>query len=283
MSPKPADLLRGCTEVSSLPTLYFRLNEAINNPNSSMSDIGQIIKDDPGLTARLLRLVNSSFFGFPAKIETISRALVIVGVKQLRDLALATSVVELFKGIPEHLVSMESFWRHSVTCGIAAKIVATFRRETSVERFFVAGMLHDLGRLLITMKAPEQVRQALCRSKSNGELLFRAEREEMGFDHAALGGEMLKSWNLPPSLEEAVTYHHTPSKARRFPTEAAIVHVADILAHAMQSGSSGEQFVPPLDGEAWRSLGLSTSILSPTLDQLERQVNEVVQTLLQDA
>ncbi len=283
MIHKPSDLLKGHTQISSLSTIYTRLNEAINNPGASMSDIGQIITDDPGLTARLLRLVNSAFFGFPSKIETIARAIVIVGVQQLRDLAMATSIVNVFKGTPEHLVSMESFWRHSIACGVAARIIATYRRETNTERFLVAGMLHDVGRLIINMKIADQAREALLRSKSDGGLLYTAEREVIGFDHAAVGHALLVAWNLPASLQEAVGYHHNPCGAQRFPMETAIVHLADIIAHATQFGTSGERFVPPLDGKAWEIMGLPTSILSPTLDQLERQGNDVIQMILGDA
>ena len=280
---KPSDLLIGYPEVASLPTIYNRLNEAINSPHTSMAELGRIIKDDPGLTARLLRLVNSPFYGFPSKIETISRALVIVGVQQVRDLALATAVVNLFRGIPEHMVSMESFWRHSIACGVAAKILATFRREANVERYFVAGILHDIGRLIINIRIPDKARDALSRSESEGELFYQAEHQVIGFDHAAVGSALLQAWNLPPSLEEVVAYHHNPEGARQFPIETAIVHVADILAHAMQLGNSGERFVPPLDEQAWDNIGLSTSVLSPTLDQLERQFTDVVDTILKAA
>ncbi|NVM21181.1 MAG: HDOD domain-containing protein [Desulfobacterales bacterium] len=282
MLREPGDLLDGWTQISSLSIVQSRLNEEINNPRASMSNIGQIIGDDPGLTARLLRLVNSAFFGFPSKIETITRAIVIVGLQQLRDLAMATSVVNLFKGIPKHLVSMESFWQHSIACGVAARILAAYRRETNIERLFVAGMLHDIGRLIINTKVPDQARKALLRSKFNGELLYIAEREVIGFDHAAVGHALLKAWNLPPSLQEVVAYHHNPQAARRFPTETSIVHVADIIVHTMQFGTSGERFVPPLDGSAWESIGLSTSVLSPILDQVDRQANDVVQTILPD-
>lgn len=283
MIREPGDLLKDYTQVSSLSTIYTRLNEAINSPKASMLDIGKIIRDDPGLTARLLRIVNSAFYSFPSKIDTVTRAVVIVGLQQVRDLTMATSIVNLFKGIPEHLVSMESFWRHSIACGVAARILATYRRETNVERFFVAGMLHDIGRVIINTKIPDQARETILRCESSGELLYMVEREVIGFDHAAVGQALLQSWNLPHSLQEVVAYHHNPCGARRFPIETAIIHVADIIAHAMQFGTSGERFVPPLDEEAWKSIGLPESILSPTLDQLDRQLADVARTILQDA
>jgi HD-like signal output (HDOD) protein len=282
MVHNPDDLLRGYIEVSSLPMIYYKINEAINNPRCSMADISKIISDDPGLTVRLLRLVNSAFYGFPSKIETITQALVIIGTNQLRDLALATSIVSLFEGIPKDLVSMESFWRHSIACGIAAKTLATYRNETNIERFLIAGMLHDIGRLILYKKVSDQVREALLRSQNNKTLLFLMEQEVMGFDHASLGRRLLEVWNLPPSLGEAVAFHHKPHKTTNFPIEAAIVHVADIIVNALRWGSSGEYYVPPLEEKAWELIGLSTGILSSALDSMNRQMNEIIDSILQD-
>jgi HD-like signal output (HDOD) protein len=274
------ELLESYVEISSLPMIYHRIIEAVEDPRTSMADLGKIIRDDPGLTVRLLRLVNSAFYGFPSKIDTITQALVIIGTRQLCDLALGTSVVTLFEGIPEDLVSMQSFWRHSIACGIAAKTLATYRCETNVERFFVAGMIHDIGRLVIYRKIGEQARRMLLRCRSSGELLFLAEQEAMGFDHSTLGKMLLQSWNLPASIVEAVAYHHQPSEARYYPIEASLVHVADLIANAMGSGSSGEHFVPPLNEKAWDILGLSTSILPSTVYHLESQINDMVRWIL---
>jgi HD-like signal output (HDOD) protein len=245
-----------------------------------MQDISTIISDDPGLTSRLLQLVNSAFYGFPSKIETVSRALFIVGTQQIRDLALATSIMSLFKGIPESLVNMESFWRHSVACGIAAKILATYRRcEMNVERFFAAGIIHDIGRLVIYKRIPETAQEMIQRCKTNKELLYIVEKEVMGFNHSNVGRVLVKYWNLPPSLEDVVAYHHSPRDAKRYPIETSVVHVADIIVHAMQYGNSGETYVPPLDKKALELIGVPSSVLSPTLDQLDKEVNDVVETL----
>lgn len=280
MFDRPEDLLKGMVQLSSLPAVYTKINEAVNNPRSSMQDISAIISDDPGLTSRLLQLVNSAFYGFPSKIETVSRALFIVGTQQIRDLALATSIMSLFKGIPESLVNMESFWRHSVACGIAAKILATYRRcEMNVERFFAAGIIHDIGRLVIYKRIPETAQEMIQRCKTNKELLYIVEKEVMGFNHSNVGRVLVRYWNLPPSLEDVVAYHHSPKDAKRYPIETSVVHVADIIVHAMQYGNSGEMYVPPLDKKALELIGVPSSVLSPTLDQLDKEVNDVVQTL----
>jgi HD-like signal output (HDOD) protein len=275
--------LKGYVEVSSLPTIFNRINEAVNNPRKSTSDISKIIMEDAGLSARLLRIVNSAFYHFPRKIESISQAVTIVGTQQIRALALATSVMKLFKGIPKDLVDMESFWKHSVGCGLAARILATYRREPNVELYFTAGMVHDIGRLVMFGKITEEAREALFLSRSSGDLLYLCERKVIGFDHAAVGSALLQAWKLPSSLEEVVAFHNEPSLATRYPAETAIIHIADIIAHAMELGGSGERFVPPLDPVAWDRVGLPTSVLAPTLEQLDRQFNEAIHTILMDA
>jgi HD-like signal output (HDOD) protein len=279
MHSSPRELVARCVEVSSLPAVYFRLNDAINSPRASVTDISQIIVEDPGLTARLLRLVNSPLYGFPGKIETISRAVVIVGTQQLRDLALATSVMKLFDRIPKDLISMESFWAHSVACGLAARILASHRRDPNLERYFVAGILHDIGKLVICSQSPDLAREVLTAAASQRKLLHSLENETLGFDHARVGRLLIRSWKLPASLEDVVGYHHTPSLAGRFPVETAVVHLADILAHALQLGASGQHGVPPLDPQAWDALGILPSVFGPTLDQMDRQFSDVLKTI----
>jgi len=282
MSLEPRDLVKAAGSISSLPMIFTRINDAVNNPRSSIADIGRVIGEDPGLTARLLRIVNSAFYSFPSKIDTISRAVTIVGTQQLRDLALATSVMKVFKGIPEDLMNMEAFWCHSIACGITARVLASHRRESNLERYFVTGMLHDIGRLLLFMNLPKQARAALLRCQQSGELFYQVEFEEIGFDHATVGSALLQAWNLPASLEEVVACHHAPQKALRYPIETAIVHLADIIAHTMELGSSGERLVPQLNPDAWERIGLPASLLPATLEQVDRQFQDATQMILQD-
>ena len=116
----------------------------MNDPRSATADFGAVVSDDPSLTARLLRLVNSAFYGFPSKIESVTQALSVVGTSQLNDLVLATSVLRVFKGVPKEFVDMDSFWQHSLACGVCVRVLAAQRRESNV-----AGLLHDLGRLIL--------------------------------------------------------------------------------------------------------------------------------------
>jgi HD-like signal output (HDOD) protein len=282
MTLSPRDLVRSVHSVASLPNAVLRLSEVINSPHSSSRDIARVVSEDAGLTARLLRLVNSSFYSFPRKIETVSHAITIVGTQHLCEMALATSVGSVFDKVPQDLVDMESFWRHSIACGVLARLLAGQRREPNVERFFIAGLLHDLGCLVLYTRFGDRCCAILERCRQTGELVHQVETEHFGFNHAAVGGALLEAWNLPRSHQEAVGYHHNPALASCFPAEAATVHVADLIANALQTGTSGEQRVPPLSVEAWNVLALSESLLPALLDEADRQIGEVTRIILRD-
>lgn len=273
----PKDLIKEDEEVSSLPIIFYQVMEAVNDPESSFEDIGTIIGNDVALTARLLKIVNSSFYGFSSKVETITHALNIVGTEQLCNMVLATSVMSRFKGIPERFVTIESFWCHGVATGLAARRIANLKHEPSLERFYVAGMIHDVGNLIIYKKIPELAEEALIRCNEWGQSLCEAERSIMGFDHTEVGQVLMDKWKLPELLVEIVTYHHTPLQAPNFSKEAAIIHLADYIAQGSQLGSSGELKPPPLDPEIWKFLDLSQSSLSSLPKQMFDLFEDTVQ------
>lgn len=275
--------VRESPTLASLPTIYTRLTEAIANPRASTAQIADIIASDPALTARLLRLVNSAFYAFSSRIDTVQHAVLLIGTQPIHDLALATSVLNVFPGIPRELVSMRSFWEHCIATGVTARTLATYRNERRAERFFVAGVLHDIGRLLLFALRPEVARAALTRSRTEGEPLIVAEHAAFGFDHSEAGDAILEAWKLPEDLQAIVRCHHAPAEAGQYERDAALVHVADVIATALKIGNSGDPAVPALAPDAWEQLELAPTILSALTDEVERQVHEVARSMLMTA
>jgi HD-like signal output (HDOD) protein len=274
------ELLVNTTEsVYSLPLIYERLTDVINHPRSSIEDITKVISEDQGLTARLLKLANSPFFGYFSKIDSIGKAATIIGTQQLQALALAVSVMEVFTGIPENIVNMKTFWQHSIACGITARALAIYRRESNVERVFAAGILHDVGRLVICTAMPHVFTGMLAASREEKALLFRIEEEQLGFTHAAVGGRLLEKWRIPASIAEPVACHHSPGRARKFPLEVAFVHLADIICKSQGLGFNGESFVPPLDPSSWERLDIPSAALPEVVKHVEPQLAETMSIL----
>ena len=276
-------IVRSIKKISSLPTVFSRVNELLNDPTSCAADFVKVISQDQALTARLLRLANSAFYGFPSRIDTVTRAIIIIGFRQLRDLVLATSVLDVFRGVGEdNSFSIEAFWRHSLACGVASRVLTIYKREENPERYFVAGLLHDIGRLVLLESCPEQYREVFMITKEENRLMYEVEGDVFGFTHAEVGKELLSLWRLPPSLEDAVGFHHDPRGGDSSSSYEDVVHIANILVHASGLGSSGDHFVPPLNQEAWERIGLKKSILELALEKIYKQFEEAVAFLLVD-
>lgn len=248
-------------EVSGLaspPDVYIKVFDLMESPTAAAEDMGLIISQDPSLTVRLLKIVNSPMYSFSSKIDTVSRAVAVVGLRELYSLVVAVSAVKSFSAIPNDVVNMDTFWRHSIYCGILARLLAKRCHVLHTERLFIAGLLHDIGSLVIYNRAPDIAKRILEIAEGDEEKVFNAELQELGFSHAELGGELLKEWTLPESLQEAVAFHHQPGRAKGGKLEAAIVHIANVLANQSELGAFSEVKVLPveIDDAAWAAVGL---------------------------
>lgn len=254
-------LVQSRIDLVSLPDVALKLNSLCDDTNSTAQDIADVISMDAALTARLLQIVNSSFYSFPQHIETITMAITIVGTAQLRDLAMATLVIEKFNKIPNSLVSPEMFWSHNIACATAARTIVMELGIQQSERVFVAGLLHDIGKLLMYLSHPELSHEILDLVKSNPDLdIIELEEVAFGFSHAELGSALLTEWGLPEALIEPVRYHHQPDQAKRFATEASVLHLANVVANQIEPLLSNSVDLS-LDEKVW-------TILNSTSDHL---------------
>lgn len=249
----------------SPPDVCLKLAEIIQSPNATAHAIGEIAIRDPNLTARLLKLVNSPFYGLRSKVDTVSRAVTVVGMRELYNLVLAVSAVRSFSNVPNQLVNMDTFWRHSIFCGLIARLVAQKASVLHPERLFIAGLLHDIGSLVLYSRLYELARDLLIVAGGDEEVMFRAEREELGFSHADLGSLLLAQWQVPETLQEAVRCHHSPAEAGSGAREAAIVHLGNVLANRSGMGGYCENTNPTslFEESALEVLGLTEAALDP--------------------
>jgi putative nucleotidyltransferase with HDIG domain len=279
--PGPMALIESDPKLTSLPDVFVRISEVLGDPLSTSQEAAEAIGMDTSLSTKLLRMVNSAFYGFPVKVDTLSRAVTVVGSRQLTTLALGLSVIAIFKDLPGSLVDMRSFWKHSIGCGVIASSLAGPQAGIEVERLFVAGLLHDVGRLVLYRSLPRYVARILVAARAEGKLLREAERDMLGFDHAILGGMLLRRWRFPENLEKAVRHHHGRPSQLMAPMPAA-VHVADAVAGALGLGSSGEIYAPQLCPTAWDTLALTPERLTTMTASAESQIEDILRAFLPD-
>ncbi len=273
----PRDLrsvISGVEDLPTLPRTVIRITEFVNDPRSSARDLSGLITDDQVMTARLLRIVNSSYYGFPKRISTVTEAILLLGFDAIRHLLLTTSVFDLFPTRSrKDRHELEQLWDHSLGCAIGAKTVGRFLGHDKLEELFVAGLLHDIGKIVEMMKLPDLFSEVTRRARERHLLIAEAEAEILGFTHAEAGRLLAEHWNLPAKLTGIIAHHHHPSAAGPFGVEAAIVHLADILARALGLGSGGGDKVPPRDAAAWPALklapGFFDAIMAAMLEEFE--------------
>jgi HD-like signal output (HDOD) protein len=255
-----------------IPSIVLELNEVIANPLSTADQMAQVINKSPSLTSLLLKIVNSSFYGLPAKVDRVSLAVTLIGTRELSALALGINIMSMFKSIPSNLITMRSFLQHSLGCGIVSRLLAAQKSMRQTEQMFTSGLLHDLGRLILLIYFPQEILGALSYAQEHSDCLYRVEKKRLGCQHAHIGKYLLNRWRLPLIIENTVCFHHDPEDAPD-PVPAAIVHVADILVNALGIGTSGERLVPPLNARAWEVLELSPSCLEVVTHQAVNQLN----------
>lgn len=262
-SSAKADLHRRIEQVGELPTLPHvvqKLASMIGRPNVSAEEIGALIEKDQVLSAKVLRLANSPFYGFPSRIASVAHAVVVLGLNVVKDLTLCATAFDMMKN-----AGMNELWRHSLGVAITAHILGTKASLKNPEEVFVAGLLHDIGKVVLYVKWTDVGRHITATTQKTGRSLMEAEQDLFDVTHADVGGWLATAWHLPTSLREPILHHHKPAAAQDAPLQTAIVHVADILVKGLACGNPGDLLVPPLSRQAWELVGLDTQSLAQCL------------------
>lgn len=220
------ELARRTTELVTLPAIYHRVKQVFDDPEGSVIDLAKVVAADPGITMRVLRVVNSVFYGFPGKVETMSRAVSVLGMQQVHDIVLATTVSAVFSGMRPERMDVARFWRASAMRGLLARAAAKSCGLLDAERLFVGGLLCDIGHMVMYMHEPELAERALVESRTSGIAPEVIEREIIGCDYAAVGEALLRDWRLPKSFAVAIGAQINPAAGAPHEFEASLLHFA---------------------------------------------------------
>ena len=254
------------------PVIVQELNDVIADELSTSNDVARVVNKSPSLSAVLLKIVNSAFYGFPSKIDRISRAVTIIGTKQISGIALGICVMNAFKDIPREFLDVQDFTRHSLACGIVARILAARKNIKDTEQLFVSGLLHDIGKLIVFKYYPDHAREAIHSARSSNRCLYQAEREILGLNHTHIGRHLIRKWRLPDELAANIVHHHTPAKSPD-PTKAGIIQLADLLVHGTGIGNSGELSIPCFDYSVLDGIGISACAIPALIRQATLQLS----------
>ncbi len=235
----------------TLPTVVAKMIELVDNPRTSASSLARLISTDQALTARILKLANSAYYGYSREISTVNMAIVVLGFNTVKDMGLSLSVFDVFKtGKYNSLFDLTRFWEHSIACGIASRMLArTYRSRYSGEAF-VAGLLHDIGKVILNQYFQEDFIK-IIETQRNGITLEEAESGIIGTNHTEIGSWLAEKWNLPAIISDTLLYHHEPWSSPKEKLFISTVCLADHICHLCGFGHSGRLQPSEPDKRLW--------------------------------
>lgn len=274
----PLDLQKAMskiTDIGSLPEVTAKIVEVVENPKSSAAELHEIVRGDPALAAKVLKVVNSAFYGLPSQISSLERAIVMLGLSAVKNISLAASLSRLFKpGVTIQSFSPKDLWSHSVAVGICARMLAEVS-GSMVEESFVGGLVHDMGLLIELQVFPDRLKDVVERSEKTGQDFCGLEREIIGADHQAFGAYLSAKWKFPPGLRYAISYHHNPEhlkpEFRRFVT---LIQVADAICCQNDFGFSLTARSTDITDEMLTLVGVTAEQIEHLLDLLPVRFEE---------
>lgn len=268
--------IENISSIPTLPTAIERITKLLQNPKTSAEEIGKAITTDQALATKVLKLVNSAFYGFPGKISTITHAIVILGFSTIKNVVLTASIFDAFrkKGSGQEDFDLEQFWLHSIACGAAAQSIAKFLGNNDKEECFIAGLLHDLGKIIVCQYLPDDFGKMLANTKKKGILIYESEQELFDVTHQEVGAYITERWNLPKNLQYAVKFHHSPNPSREHYTITAIVHCADIFVRALDFGNGGDSKIPVMSENVWKNFGLENAQLNTLFEAIKDEIDK---------
>ncbi len=278
--PGILEVVNKTLKLPTIPTVLLKLNEVVNDPDSSAEDVAKVISCDPSITTNILRIVNSAYYGLQVRVSSINLAVSIMGFNMTKKVALKAAIFSVFgkkKDAVAHF-DPEHFWTHSIYCGVAAKVLAgesPYFSGIHPEDIYIAGLLHDIGKIILFENAPEPFLEALDSSARQGIPTSAAEEEVLGFTHSDVGSVLAIKWFLPEDLTIAVRYHHNPVKDPFSKSLASLVHLADWLAWKEGKVSAPKVPPPQIQELVYEKTGLEPDQIDDLAEKVRQEFSKV--------
>jgi len=270
MTPLPPEqVLAAIDTIPSLPAVVTELLLQLDDDDVDLARVGRKIAADPALTARVLRLANSSFYGLQRQVATPDEAVAVLGLHNLRRLVATAAIMGKLPIGPDSAIAFEPYWRHAIGTALCAKGIAA-QIGRNPKSAYVAGLLHDIGRLVLATRFGDRYKRALQRHRADDMQMVEAEKAELGLDHAMVGAAMARHWNFPEPIRQVIARHHDTDRPA-LDTMVMVVHAADSLAHALDFEGAGNALVPPIQQHARDRLELHEEQLRAVADHADQE------------
>ncbi|HEX8956965.1 MAG TPA: HDOD domain-containing protein [Burkholderiaceae bacterium] len=273
-----ADIIKSVRELPALPVIVVELMSTMDQEDAGSNELANKLARDQALTAKTLRLANSSFYGMQSKVTSIQQAIAILGFNGVRTIVTTAAVIGNFSDKPGSGFDFLAFWRHAVASAVCAKLLAKHLRQNQ-DYAFMIGLLHDIGRLVLVTCSPQLYAEVLAHREQHDCCLIESEIAILGVPHTVVGSALAAHWKFPPLMQKAIESHHDKAHGST-PSLAGLVHIADGIAHALDLSGNDNDLVPPISAETWKSLALPQDIAESIFRDTEAQFEDACQILL---
>ena len=265
-------------KMPSLPTTVSKILEICNDPQTRPADLNKVISLDPVLMGKVMKLINSAYYGVSQEVTSLVRAIIMLGINTVKNLALSTAVLgTLGKAKDFKALNMEGFWRHSLCVGVTSKLIAKRRRvdNSILEEYFMAGLLHDLGKIPLNNVLSDGYLRAMSTSDRRNVSLYKAEREEIGADHCDVGRFIMENWKLSKEITDAVAFHHTAAGYEGSSRDIVdTVAVANYFANVSEIGFAGDRYPEKPEQAVFTHLGIKLEDLEDVTDTVNNEIEK---------
>ncbi|GHT86954.1 hypothetical protein AGMMS49960_06850 [Betaproteobacteria bacterium] len=272
------ELVSNIEGLAVLPSVYHRVREQLESPEGSVLEVARLVAADPALTTGVLRLVNSAFYGFSRKVDSVERAIPILGLQQTHELVLAMSVSSMFEGIQPQNMDMKRFWHGCMMRALAAREVAHISCNPASDRLFVIGLLADIGHLVMYQTVPELATEAWASAEAGNETLHEAERRIIGCDYAEVGAALMDAWRLPHAFAGIIGAQILPRLSGEHTLEAELLHIAVAIAHADHDNEASDEAAAKIDPRIWADICLKPAIFAQLREAAELHLASCIST-----
>lgn len=282
---QPIDkIVNSVREFPTLPTIFTALQEAISNPDTNIDKVAEIIEHDQSSVLKLLKLANSSVFGFRSRITSVHQAILYLGFEEVKNLLLTLKIITIFKTKQhnQNLITPADFWKHSIATGVISRFIGLNIGMKSSETLFISGVVHNIGRLLLLISYPDEYSQVLEFHKTNKVTLIQAERKIFGVSNAVVGELLAQKWKLPIQISEVIKNYFVGFAGDRINLNAAVVHIADISASMFELGNSGTYYVQEPNKSVWDVLSLPSTFFTSNYERIIEEYKENCTVILED-
>ena len=280
-------IIENTSDLPELPSVLMEVNRLIRKPAITVNEVSSLIIKDPALTSRILRMANSSYYGLSYKVATLSKAIAVLGFSIIQNLGITATIFKIFNKCNPALLNIKGLWHHSLGCAIASKIILKKQSPVLQEKAFLAGILHDIGKVIIAENLPEETNKVLSKLRED-EFLTQSELEKdfIGYTHSDFGAFISEKWQFPPELSIAIKFHHDPHLfLNNIPVgedhrETLIllfaVHAGNQLAKLLKLGKSSDNKVDIIEDLTWEYLDITSDNIEDLLLDIRDSFDDVM-------